>query len=189
MNAIPLLIIVIVLLLVYIIFFEHDKKAPRNKPNTTSENLSKAEKQISVIGKTKTSFPLQGTERKPKEANENRVVKTAPENEIDESLIENEELNILFGEDIQVSDESLTTKEIRQMQRAVERKTVSEQEKTSLQKTAQKLRGSDFLEKLKMHEAMQQELSTQLMQILAGNETSGVESEVETSSENWMQFL
>ena len=208
MNAIPLLIIVIVLLLVYIIFFEHDKKAPRNKPNTTSENLSKAEKQISVIGKTKTSFPLQGTERKPKEANENRVVKTAtfapespsvddenefhpmsPENEIDESLIENEELNILFGEDIQVSDESLTTKEIRQMQRAVERKTVSEQEKTSLQKTAQKLRGSDFLEKLKMHEAMQQELSTQLMQILAGNETSEVKSEVETSSENWMQFL
>jgi hypothetical protein len=40
-----------------------------------------------------------------------------------------------------------------------------------------------------MHEAMQQELSTQLMQILAGNETSEVKSEVETPPENWMQFL
>lgn len=208
MNAILPLLIIIVLLLVYIILFEHDKETPENNRNTVFRKTIRNEEQTSVIGKAKTSFPSQEAERKPKEANKNRTEKPttfapespsvddenefypmSPENEIDESLIENEELNILFGEDIQVSDESLTTKEIRQIQRAVERKTVLEQEKTSLQKTAEKLRGSDFLEKLKMHKVLQQELSTQLMQILAGNETSEVKSEVETPPENWMRFL
>lgn len=206
MNTIPILLIVIVLLLVYIILFVNVKKEPGNKLDTASNEPIRTQTPTSVIGKTKTSFPLQGTERKPKEADENRTEKPAtfapespsednenefhpmpPENEIDDAVVENEELNILFGQDIEVSDESLTTKEIRQIQRAVERKTVSEQEKTSLQKTAHKLQGSDFLDKLKKHEALQQKLSAQLMQILAGTETT--ESKTETPPENWMSFL
>lgn len=204
MNAIPILLIVIVLLLVYIILFVHGREKPKNNSHTVSQTPIRNKNPTSVIGKTKTSFPSRGTERKPEKADENRTEKPLtfapespsednenefhpmpPENEIDEGEVENEELNILFEQDIEVSDESLTTKEIRQMQQAVERKTVSEQEKISLQKTAHKLRGSDFLDKLKTHETLQQKLSIQLMQILAGIE----KTETETPPENWMSFL
>lgn len=204
MNTIPILLIIIVLLLVYIILFVHGGEKPKNGTNTASQYPIQSEKPSSVIGKTKTSFPSRGTERKPEEADENRTKKPPtfasespseddenefhpmpPENEIDEGVVENEELNILFGEEIEVSDESLTTKEIRQIQQAVEQNTVSEQEKPDLQKTAKKLQGSDFLEKLKTHEALQQKLNAELMRILAGNETL----EVKPASEDWMSFL
>lgn len=206
MNAIPILLIVIVLLLVYIILFVHGRETPKNSPDAVSAEMLKKEKQVSVIGKTKTSFPPRETERKPKEADENRTEKPptfapespseddknefypmSPENEIDEDVVEKEELDILFGEAIEVSDESLTTKEIRRIQRAVERNSVSEQEREALQKTAKKLQNSDFLEKLKTHEALQQKLSTQLMQLLAGNEKPEIETD--TPAENWMSFL
>lgn len=206
MNAILILLIVIVLLLVYIILFVHGREIPKNSPNTASQHPIQSEKPSSVIGKTKTSFPSRGTERKPEEADENRTEKHAtfasespsvddenefhpipPENEIDEDVVENEELNILFGEDIEVSDESLTTKEIRLMQQAVERNTVSEQEKPELQKTAEKLQGSDFLEKLKTHEALQSRLNAELMQLLSGNEKPATRTE--TSAEDWTSFL
>lgn len=207
MNAIPILLVVIVLLLVYIILFVHGRKTPKNSPNTLSQPPIRNEKQPSVIGKTKTSFPSRETERKPGEADENRTEKPPtfapespseddtnefhpmpPENEIDENVIEKEELDILFGQDIEVSDESLTTKEIRQIQRAVERDTLSEQDKPHLQQAAAKLQGSDFLEKLKTHQALQQKLNQQLMQILVGTDKTGT-TETETPPEHWMTFL
>lgn len=206
MNVIPILLIVIVLLLVYIIMFVHGGGTPKDSQNTASQHPIQSEKPSSVIGKTKTSFPSRGTERKPEEADENRTEKPItfasespngdyenefhpmpPESEIDEDEIEREDLSILLDEEIEVSEESLTAKEIRLMQQAVERNTVSEQEKSELQKTAKKLQGSDFLEKLKTHEALQQKLNIELMRILAGNET--VESKTETPPENWMSFL
>ena len=207
MNAIPILLVVIVLLLVYIILFVHGRETPKKSPNTLSQPPIRNGKQTYVIGKTKTSFPSRETERKPGKADENQTEKPptfAPEspsedetnefhpmpseNEIDENMVEKEELDILFGQDIEVSDESLTTKEIRRIQRAVERDTVSEQEKPLLQQAAAKLQGSDFLEKLKTHESLQQKLNQQLMQILGGTDKTGT-VETETPPEHWMTFL
>lgn len=206
MNAIPLLLIVIILLLLYNIIYVHGKETPINSPKTVPKNPIENKKTASVIGKTNTTFPSRRTERKPEEADENRTqkpptfVSESPsetngnefnpmpsENEIDMDDVEREELDILFGEDIEVSGESLTTKEIRQIQQAVKRNTVSEQEKPDLLKTAEKLQGSDFLEKLKSHETLQSRLNVELMQLLSGNEKSAIPTE--TLAEDWTSFL
>jgi hypothetical protein len=206
MNTIPVLLIMIVLLIVYIILFIHGRETPKNNQNTFDQKPIRNEKQVSVIGKTKTSFPSREAERKPEEADENRTEKPLtfapespsetdenefnpipPENETDVDEVEKEELDILFGEDIEVSGESLTTKEIRQIQQAVKRNTVSEQEKPDLLKTAEKLHGSDFLEKLKSHEALQSRLNAELMQLLSGNEKPATRTE--TSAKDWTSFL
>ena len=218
MNTIPLLLAVIVLLLLYIILFVHGNQKPKNKPSDTRQHEKAPEKPTSIIGKTKTVFPSQGTERKPKEADENRTEKpltfvpeTTPEvsgnneqetdenefnpmsdeNEIDEEEIEQEDLSLLLEEEIEVSDESLTAKEIRLIQQTVKRNTVSEQEKPELQKTVAKLQGSDFLEKLKTHEALQSQLNAQLMQVLAGKTETMPKHNVKTdqSVDDWTLFL
>ena len=208
MNATLLLIIVIVLLLAYIILCKDDNLTQKDNPSTISQTSIRNKKQASVIGTTKTSFPSRGTERKPKEADENRAEKPLtfvpespskddenefnpmpPESEIDEDEIAREDLSILLDEEIEVSEESLTAKEIRRIQQAVERNSVSEQERPVLLQTAKKLQGSDFLEKLKTHEVQQQQLSIQLMQLLAGDEKAEAKTEIETSPDNWTSFL
>ncbi len=210
MNAIPILLIVIILLLLYIILFVHGKKTTKNSPNSVAEKPIPSEKPSSVIGKTKTVFPSQGTERKHKEADENRTEKPltfapespsednenefnpmAEETEIDTDEVEKEDLTLLLDKDIEVSDESLTAKEIRRIQQAVKRGRVSEEEKPELQKTVSKLQGSDFLTKLQEHEALQSQISNQLTQILAKKSDATPKSAEKTDppNEDWTAFL
>ena len=114
-----------------------------------------------------------------------------PQDEIDLQDVGQEDLSILLDEEIEVSDESLTAKEIRFMQRAIERNKVTQEELPSLQNTVTKLQGSDFLEKLKSHEQLQNKLSLQLMQILSGNtETiSNAITNDERLVDDWTSFL
>ncbi len=218
MNTIPFLLAVIILLLLYIILFAHGNQVSKNKLSEIPREDQNTEKATSIIGKTKTVFPSQGTERKPREADENRTEKpltfvpeTVPEasgkddqetdenefnpmseeTEIDEEEVQQEDLLLLLKEEIEVSEESLTAKEIHRIQQSVKRNTVSEREKSELQKTVAKLRGSDFLEKLKTHEALQSQLNAQLMRILAGKTETMPKHNVETdqSVDDWTLFL
>ena len=148
MNAVPILLIVIIMLLLYIILFVHGSNASSDKDKVIIQKGVKKDNNTSIVGKTKTLFPSQETQRKWKEANEKGVEKTSifaseshrddeiesmeeednnefepmiPQDEIDLQDVEQEDLSILLDEEIEVSDESLTAKEIRFMQRAIER--------------------------------------------------------------------
>lgn len=218
MNAVPILLIVIIMLLLYIILFVHGSNASSDKDKVIIQKGVKKDNNTSIVGKTKTLFPSQETQRKWKEANEKGVEKTSifaseshrddeiesmeeednnefepmiPQDEIDLQDVEQEDLSILLDEEIEVSDESLTAKEIRFMQRAIERNKVTEEELPSLQNTVTKLQGSDFLEKLKSHEQLQNKLSLELMQILSGNtETiSNAITNDERLVDDWTSFL
>ena len=218
MNAILILLIVIVLLLVYIILFAHGHGKPKDSQNTLSQQPIQNERTQSIMGKTKTSFPSRGTEGKPEEADENREEKPstfAPEtsteatgkkeentdenefhpmpeeNEIDADEVEKEELSILLDEEIEVSDESPTAKEILRMQRAAVSKKLTEEEKPALQKTVDKLRGTDFLEKLKVHQQLQSNLNAELMRLIAGKETDVpvIGKNNEPVAKDWTSFL
>lgn len=218
MNAVPILLIVIIMLLLYIILFVHGSNASSDKDKVIIQKGVKKDNNTSIVGKNKTQFPSQETQRKWKEANEKGVDKTSifaseshrddeiesmeeednnefepmiPQDEIDLQDVEQEDLSILLDEEIEVSDESLTAKEIRFMQRAIERNKVTEEELPSLQNTVTKLQGSDFLEKLKSHEQLQNKLSLELMQILSGNTEmiSNAITNDERLVDDWTSFL
>lgn len=218
MNAVPILLIVIIMLLLYIILFVHGSKSFSDKDKVIIQKGVKKDNNTSIVGKTKAQFPSQETQRKWKESNEKGVDKTSifaseshrddeiesmeeednnefepmiPQDEIDSQDVEQEDLSILLDEEIEVSDESLTAKEIRFMQRAIERNKVTEEELPSLQNTVTKLQGSDFLEKLKSHEQLQNKLSLELMQILSGNTemiSNGITND-ERLVDDWTSFL
>lgn len=218
MNAVPILLIVIIMLLLYIILFVHGSKSSSDKNKVIIQKGVRKDNNTSIVGKTKAQFPSQETQGKPKEANEKGVDKTSifaseshrddeiesmeeednnefepmiPQDEIDLQDVEQEDLSILLDEEIEVSDESLTAKEIRFMQRAIERNKVTEEELPSLQNTVTKLQGSDFLEKLKSHEQLQNKLSLELMQILSGNTEmiSNAITNDERLVDDWTSFL
>ncbi len=215
MNAIPLLLIIIVLLLIYIVLFPHSSHTAKNEQKDTAPGSVKP---VSIIGTTKTSFPSEGTQGKPEEADKNSKANSPtfapesrsdnadthqkeeeenefnpmpPENEVDEDEVAKEDLSILLDEEIESSDESLMAREIRMMQQSVENYAVTDKEKKALQKTVIKLRGSDFLEKLQKHEQIQRRIHADFMRLIAGEQESTPETDIRAGlpQEDWTSFL
>lgn len=216
MDTTPMLMIIIIMLLLYIILFVNGDR-PRKKKNadTPQDSFANSAKN-NIIGKTKTVFPPKEMQRKPKESDENRIIKPSifvpetsldsmdgnqeqtdtnefepmlSENQIDAQEVEQEELSLLLDEEIEVSDENLTVREIRLIQQAVVRNKVTEQDKPQLRKTVEKLQGSDFLEKLKSHEELQAKLNAELMLLIAGKEPIVTVEKRDTITDDWTLFL
>ncbi len=134
------------------------------------------------------------------EDEENEFYPSLPENETDEALEEQEELSLLLEKEIEVSSESITVKELQKLRTAAEKaEPLTETDKVFVKETAVKLRGTEFLEKLRAHELLQRERGRELSGLLGYlSGKSGKEQQKTKKSdaalpkateEDWMAYL
>ena len=124
-----------------------------------------------------------------------------PENETDEMLEEQEALSLLLEREIEVSTDSLTVKELQRLRTAAEEpEQLTETDKALVRETAGKLRGTEFLEKLRAHERLQWERGRELLGLLShppeemaekGRKAKKTDSAAPTATgaQDWMAYL
>lgn len=124
-----------------------------------------------------------------------------PENETDEMLEEQEALSLLLEREIEVSTDSLTVKELQRLRTAAEEpEQLTETDKALVRETAGKLRGTEFLEKLRAHERLQRERGRELLGLLShppeemaekGRKAKKTDSAAPTTTgaQDWMAYL
>lgn len=155
-----------------------------------------------LVGATRTVLPLEGsvkeagesacggTESKDSFAYRNAV---AEDEQADEPEVtpEDEAISLLLKEDIEVSTESVTTRELRRLQTAVETPDrLTAEDLDQAKETAVKLRGTDFMEKLREYASKERERARALDELLRSPcEASKKSRSNDVEDTAWMAYL
>ena len=172
------------------------------RENVPSDNTSEDTSDDGLVGATRTVLPLEGS---VKEAGESACGETesddsfayrnavAGDEQADEPEVtpEDEAISLLLKEDIEVSTESVTTRELRRLQTAVETPDrLTAEDLDQAKETAVKLRGTDFMEKLREYASKERERARVLDELLRSPSEAPKKSrsnDVEDTA--WMAYL
>ena len=172
------------------------------REDVPSDNTSDDTLDNSLVGATRTVLPLEGS---VKEAGESACGGTesddsfayrnavAEDEQADEPEVapEDEAISLLLKEDIEVSTESVTTRELRRLQTAVETPDrLTAEDLDQAKETAVKLRGTDFMEKLREYASKERERARELDELLRSPSEAPKKSrsnDVEDTA--WMAYL
>ena len=172
------------------------------REDVPSDNTSEATSDDGLVGATRTVLPLEGS---VKEAGESACGETesddsfayrnavAEDEQADEPEVapEDEAISLLLKEDIEVSTESVTTRELRRLQTAVETPDrLTAEDLDQAKETAVKLRGTDFMEKLREYASKERERARVLDELLRSPSEAPKKSrsnDVEDTA--WMAYL
>ena len=148
------------------------------REDVPSDNTSDDTLDDGLVGATRTVLPLEGsvkeagksacggTESDDSFAYRNAV---AEDEQADEPEVapEDEAISLLLKEDIEVSTESVTTRELRHLQTAAETPDrLTAEDLDQAKETAVKLRGTDFMEKLREYASKERERARVLDELL-----------------------
>ena len=172
------------------------------REDVPSDNTSEDTSDDGLVGATRTVLPLEGS---VKEAGESACGETesmdsfayrnavAEDEQADEPEVtpEDEAISLLLKEDIEVSTESVTTRELRSLQTAVETPDrLTAEDLDQAKETAVKLRGTDFMEKLREYASKERERARVLDELLRSPSEAPKKSrsnDVEDTA--WMAYL
>jgi len=172
------------------------------REDVPSDDTSEATLDDGLVGATRTVLPLEGS---VKEAGESACGETesddsfayrnavAEDEQADEPEVapEDEAISLLLKEDIEVSTESVTTRELRRLQTAVETPDrLTAEDLDQAKETAVKLRGTDFMEKLREYASKERERARVLDELLRSPSEAPKKSrsnDVEDTA--WMAYL
>ena len=172
------------------------------REDVPSDNTSGDTSDDGLVGATRTVLPLEGS---VKEAGESACGETesddsfayrnavAEDEQADEPEVtpEDEAISLLLKEDIEVSTESVTTRELRRLQTAVETPDhLTAEDLDQAKETAVKLRGTDFMEKLREYASKEWERARVLDELLRSpSEASKKSRSNEVDDTAWMAYL
>ena len=172
------------------------------REDVPSDNTSEDTSDDGLVGATRTVLPLEGS---VKEAGESVYGGTesddsfayrnavAEDEQADEPEVapEDEAISLLLKEDIEVSTESVTTRELRHLQTAAETPDrLTAEDLDQAKETAVKLRGTDFMEKLREYASKERERARVLDELLRSPSEAPKKSrsnDVEDTA--WMAYL
>ena len=172
------------------------------REDVPSDNTSEDTSDDGLVGATRTVLPLEGS---VKEAGESVYGGTesddsfayrnavAEDEQADEPEVapEDEAISLLLKEDIEVSTESVTNRELRRLQTAVETPDrLTAEDLDQAKETAVKLRGTDFMEKLREYASKERERARALDELLRSPSEAPKKSrsnDVEDTA--WMAYL
>ena len=185
------------ILLAFFLYDLHRSEQPTRK-DTSAGNTS----DDGLVGATRTVLPLEGSVKKAGEsacggtgsddsfAYRNAV---AEDEQADEPEVasEDEAISLLLKEDIEVSSESVTTRELRRLQTAVETPDrLTAEDLDQAKETAVKLRGTDFMEKLREYASKERERARALDELLCSpSEASKKSRSKDVDDTAWMAYL
>ena len=185
------------ILLAFLLYDLHRSEQPTRK-DTSAGNTS----DDGLVGATRTVLPLEGSVKKAGEsacggtgsddsfAYRNAV---AEDEQADEPEVasEDEAISLLLKEDIEVSSESVTTRELRRLQTAVETPDrLTAEDLDQAKETAVKLRGTDFMEKLREYASKERERARALDELLRSpSEASKKSRSKDVDDTAWMAYL
>ena len=185
------------ILLAFLLYDLHRSEQPTRK-DTSAGNTS----DDGLVGATRTVLPLEGSVKKAGEsacggtgsddsfAYRNAV---AEDEQADEPEVasEDEAISLLLKEDIEVSSESVTTRELRRLQTAVETPDrLTAEDLDQVKETAVKLRGTDFMEKLREYASKERERARALDELLCSpSEASKKSRSKDVDDTAWMAYL
>ena len=185
------------ILLAFLLYDLHRSEQPTRK-DTSAGNTS----DDGLVGATRTVLPLEGSVKKAGEsacggtgsddsfAYRNAV---AEDEQADEPEVasEAEAISLLLKEDIEVSSESVTTRELRRLQTAVETPDrLTAEDLDQAKETAVKLRGTDFMEKLREYASKERERARALDELLCSpSEASKKSRSKDVDDTAWMAYL
>ena len=191
------LLITWAILLAFLLYDLHRSEQPTRK-DTSAGNTS----DDGLVGATRTVLPLEGSVKKAGEsacggtgsddsfAYRNAV---AEDEQADEPEVasEDEAISLLLKEDIEVSSESVTTRELRRLQTAVETPDrLTAEDLDQAKETAVKLRGTDFMEKLREYASKERERARALDELLCSpSEASKKSRSKDVDDTAWMAYL
>ncbi|PNE27985.1 hypothetical protein BHU09_09545 [Tannerella sp. oral taxon 808] len=172
------------------------------REDVPSDNTSDDASDDGLVGTTRTVLPLEGsvkeagesacggTESKDSFAYRNAVAEGEQADE-PEVTPEDEAISLLLKEDIEVSTESVTTRELRRLQTAVETPDrLTAEDLDQAKEAAVKLRGADFMEKLSEYASKERERARALDELLRSPSEAPKKSrsnDVEDTA--WMAYL
>ena len=172
------------------------------REDVPSDNTSEDTSDDGLIGATRTVLPLEGS---VKEAGESACGETesddsfayrnavAEDEQADELEVapEDEAISLLLKEDIEVSTESVTTRELRRLQTAVETPDrLTAEDLDQAKETAVKLRGTDFMEKLREYASKERERARALDELLRSPSEAPKKSRSNDVDDTaWMAYL
>ena len=172
------------------------------REDVPSDNTSEDTSDDGLVGATRTVLPLEGS---VKEAGESVYGGTesddsfayrnavAEDEQADEPEVtpEDEAIPLLLKEDIEVSSESVTTRELRRLQTAVETPDrLTAEDLDQAKETAVKLRGTDFMEKLREYASKERERARALDELLRSpSEASKKSRSNDVDDTAWMAYL
>ena len=172
------------------------------REDVPSDNTSDDTSDNSLVGATRTVLPLEGS---VKEAGESACGETesddsfayrnavAEDEQADEPEVapEDEAISLLLKEDIEVSTESVTTRELRRLQTAVETPDrLTAEDLDQAKETAVKLRGTDFMEKLREYASKERERARALDELLRSPSEAPKKSRSNDVDDTaWMAYL
>lgn len=172
------------------------------REDVPSDNTSDDTLEDGLVGATRTVLPLEGSVKEAEEsvcggtesddsfAYRNAV---AEDEQADEPEVtpEDEAISLLLKEDIEVSTESVTTRELRRLQTAVETPDrLTAEDLDQAKEAAVKLRGTDFMEKLREYASKERERARTLDELLRSPSEAPKKSrsnDVEDTA--WMAYL
>ena len=185
------------ILLAFLLYDLHRSEQPTRK-DTSAGNTS----DDGLVGATRTVLPLEGSVKKAGEsacggtgsddsfAYRNAV---AEDEQADEPEVasEDEAISLLLKEDIEVSSESVTTRELRRLQTAVETPDrLTAEDLDQAKETAVKLRGTDFMEKLREYASKERERARALDELLRSPSKASKKSRSNDVDDTaWMAYL
>ena len=185
------------ILLAFLLYDLHRSEQPTRK-DTSAGNTS----DDGLVGATRTVLPLEGSVKKAGEsacggtgsddsfAYRNAV---AEDEQADEPEVasEDEAISLLLKEDIEVSTESVTTRELRRLQTAVETPDrLTAEDLDQAKETAVKLRGTDFMEKLREYASKERERARALDELLRSPSKASKKSRSKDVDDTaWMAYL
>ena len=172
------------------------------REDVPSDNTSEDTSDDGLVGATRTVLPL---EESVKEAGESVCGETesddsfayrnavAEDEQADEPEVasEDEAISLLLKEDIEVSSESVTTRELRRLQTAVETPDrLTAEDLDQAKETAVKLRGTDFMEKLREYASKERERARALDELLRSPSEAPKKSRSNDVDDTaWMAYL
>ena len=172
------------------------------REDVPSDNTSEDTSDDGLVGATRTVLPLEGS---VKEAGESACGGTGSDDsfayrnavaegeQADEPEVtpEDEAISLLLKEDIEVSTESVTTRELRRLQTAVETPDrLTAEDLDQAKETAVKLRGTDFMEKLREYASKERERAQVLDELLRSPSEAPKKSRSNDIDDTaWMAYL
>ena len=171
------------------------------REDVPSDNTSEDTSDDGLVGATRTVLPLEGSVKEAGEsvcggtesddsfAYRNAVAEDEQADEPDTP--EDEAISLLLKEDIEVSTESVTTRELRRLQTAVETPDrLTAEDLDQAKETAVKLRGTDFMEKLREYASKERERARVLDELLRSpSEASKKSRSNDVDDTAWMAYL
>lgn len=172
------------------------------REDVPSDNTSDDTLDDDLVGATRTVLPLEGSVKKAGEsacggtgsddsfAYRNAVAEGEQADE-PEVTPEDEAISLLLKEDIEVSTESVTTRELRRLQTAVETPDrLNAKDLDHAKETAVKLRGTDFMEKLREYASKERERAQVLDELLRSPSEAPKKSRSNDIDDTaWMAYL